>query len=78
MFTLPGHTGNPFDLADNADQHAKFFRPSAVSAGGSAANATDGGYEVNNLSNCAPFNGGRCAAGTAASNSAIAATFSYN
>ncbi len=78
QFAAP--TGRHTDGANYlmADQHAKFIRPSAISAGGSAANATDGGYEVNNLSNCNPFNGGRCAAGTGASDSTIAATFSFN
>ena len=61
-----------------ADQHAKFFRPSAVSAGGSAANATDKEYQTSMLNNCNPFGGGRCAAGTASGDSTIAATFSYN
>ena len=61
-----------------ADNHAKFFRPNAVSAGGSAAKEADTGFEVNGLANCGPFGGTRCAAGTAAPDTTIAATFSYN
>jgi len=78
QFAAP--TGRHTDGANYlmADQHAKFIRPSAISAGGSAASQADGGYEVNNLSNCNPFGGGRCAAGTNAPDGTIAATFSFN
>ena len=61
-----------------ADQHAKFFRPSAVSAGGNATNQTDSEFDTSGLTNCNPFGGGRCAAGTATSDNTVAATFSAN
>lgn len=59
-----------------ADTHAKFFRPSAVSAGGTAKTQTDADYTVTNNSTCGGFGSEPCAAGTGYGDSTIAATFS--
>lgn len=77
MFQTPDgrHAGANYLMADT---HAKFFRASSVSAGGTAINPTDAEYAVTKATNCSPFGSGRCAAGTQNSDSSIAATFSPN
>ena len=60
-----------------ADDHAKYFRSTAVSAGGSAHDQNAADFAITGDASCGPLGSTRCAAGTGYSAVGVAATFSY-